>query len=265
MQDRQGAVLKCLEDVRRFLDDNAAELPGIAGSGARTRLDDAITTLSGHATNQNGLGVLAQSATQQYGVLRETLLRDHMRPIAKIAAAELPKTPAVEPLRIPRGRLSAAALATAAKGMAKAAEQFSDVFTKAGMPADFIAQLTAASDAMMGALSDRSDSRGKRGGATQGLTVSTTDARRVIHMLDAFVKRAVGNSDPALIANWNMIKRVPLKTSVAKPNAPATTPSTPPGSSSAPAPTAPTPAAAPTPAPTTSSSATQPAAPAATE
>ncbi len=241
MKSVQGAVQQTLTGVQRFLDDNAAKLPGIAGSGARQRLDDAIARLSGHATAQDGHAIIAQGATQTYRDRRTALLRDHVRPIARIAAAELAGTPAIESLRIPRGKLSAPKLAALANGMATAAAPYVAVFTKAGLPADFLAQITAASDSMMASLSDRATSRGKRGGATAGLTVTASDARKVINMLDALVKRALGGTEPALLADWRIVKHVPQKTSVSKPSTPST-PSTPAGSA---------PAAPPLPAPPT--------------
>ena len=56
------------------------------------------------------------------------------------------------------------------------------------MPDDFVQQLGAAADAMLNALSERAQSRGKRGGATKGLGTKLAHGRRLVQVLDAFVK-----------------------------------------------------------------------------
>jgi hypothetical protein len=91
--------------------------------------------------------------------------------------------------------------------MAKAAEPFARVFITAGMPADFVAQLTAAADALVTAMSDRTHTLGMRRGATRGLEVTLSSGRKVVHMLDAFVRSAL-KDNPSLLANWNLVKRV---------------------------------------------------------
>ncbi|MDQ2666704.1 MAG: hypothetical protein M3Z05_11910 [Gemmatimonadota bacterium] len=70
-----------------------------------------------------------------------------MSHVARVAKADLPNTPAIEPLRMPKGRLTTERLSTAANGMAKAAVPFAPVFVDAGLPSDFVAQLNAAANA----------------------------------------------------------------------------------------------------------------------
>ena len=47
-----------------------------------------------------------------------------------------------------------------------------------------------------------------------GLTQKLSRARKVVHMLDAFVKEAVG-SDKSILDSWNIAKRVRHSTSSA--------------------------------------------------
>jgi hypothetical protein len=232
MQTLQGSVMESLRAVQTFLNDNADKLAEIAKTGARQKLDDAIAELATHASDQTGSNLAAQGNTQKKRILQRALLRDHMAPIARIARADLPPTPEVEPLKMPKGRPTAERLAALADGMAKAASRFTDVFVSAGLPSDFIAQLNAATTAFVSAVNERTQNRGKRGGATKGLKQKLGAARKVVHVLDAFVQTAL-KDDSALLANWNMVKRVrrianrPTSTAPATPPIPPTPPTPP--------------------------------------
>jgi hypothetical protein len=169
-----------------------------------------------------------------------------MAKIARIAAADLPNVPELQPLRMPRGKPTVEKLAALAAGMAKTAEPHTEVFIAAGLPNDFIDQLKAATDAMTNAISERTSSRGRRSGATVGLTQKLSAGRKIVHVLDAFVKSAL-KDDPVLVRNWNLVKRVPRPTGRAASATPPT-PATPGQASPSPTP-APSPVPAPTPAP----------------
>jgi hypothetical protein len=204
--------------VKAFLETNAAKLAGVVQTGARRKLDDAIAELASHVTIQSGSFLDAKGSTQRHVALRAALLRDHMAPIAKIAAADLPNTPAVKPLRMPKGRPTAEKLSAAAYGMGEAAAKFADTFTGAGLPADFVNRLTGAADAMIAALGDRTQSRGQRSGATKGLQATLSRGRKTVAVLDAMVKSAL-HSDPSLLAEWNAVKRVRVVPSRPAPDA----------------------------------------------
>jgi hypothetical protein len=207
MQTNQGNMLQSLRTVQAFLAENAAKLTDVVNTGARRRLDDAITELSVRVSDQTGSALASQGATLKQYTLRRALLRDHMAPISRIARSDLPQTPEIEPLKMPRGRPTVEKLSAAAFGMAKAATPFASVFIAAGVPADFITRLNAAAEALLVSLSDRARSRGKRSGATKGLKSQLASGRKIVHILDAFVRSAL-KDDPALLANWNAVKRV---------------------------------------------------------
>ena len=208
MQTTQGAMLQSLRAVQEFLDAHADRLAGVVQSGSRKRLDDAIDLLEGHVSDQSGSSLAAMGLTQKQRALRIALLRDHMTSISRIAKADLPLTPEFRPLRMPRGKPTPERLAAAATGMAQVAAPFSDLFIKAGLPPDFIVQLSAAADAMVSSLSARTQTRGKARGATTGLKQMLSEGRKIVHILDAFVTTTLKN-DPVLLANWNVVKRVP--------------------------------------------------------
>jgi hypothetical protein len=224
MQTTQGSVLESLHSVQTFLTENADKLGDVVKTGARQKLDDAIAELTTHAEEQQGSHLAAQGNTQEKRSFELVLRRDHMAPIARIARAELPPTPAVEPLKMPKGRPTVARLAALADGMANAATPFADTFISAGLPADFIAQLRAASTAMVASVAERNQNRGKRGGATTGLKQKLGRARRIVHVLDAFIQTAL-KDDQVLLSSWNIVKRVRRNTN--RPTTPTTPPVTP--------------------------------------
>ena len=160
MQTAQGTMLESLRSVATFLDAHADQLGDVVKTGARQKLTEPITALDLHASDQTGGALASQGATQKKASLRQALLRDHMAKIARIAAADLPNVPELQPLRMPRGKPTVEKLAAAASGMAKTAAPYAEVFISAGLPQDFIAHLTAATDAMTGAISERTPSVG---------------------------------------------------------------------------------------------------------
>jgi hypothetical protein len=186
---------------------HADELASVNTTGTRQELDQAIADSAGHATDQTGNTLAAEGATQKQQTLRQTLLRDHMAPIARMARARLPQTPEMAPLRMPRNNSSVQRLATAARGMAQAAVPHGKVFIAAGLPADFITQLNAAADALVQSVNARAQHRSRRTTATTGLRATLTSGRQSIHVLDALVKSAL-KGDPALLAGWRTVKRV---------------------------------------------------------
>ncbi|HZW51483.1 MAG TPA: hypothetical protein VFF05_06465 [Rudaea sp.] len=167
-----------------------------------------MTALEDHAATQTEGTIEAKGLTQKKEALRTKLLRDHMAKIARIARADLPNTPELSHLRMPRGKPTVERLKAAADGMARAAEPHAAVFIAAGMAADFIAQLSAAADALTTAVDDRTQIRTRSRGATVGLKAKLSEGRKVVSILDSFVQTAL-KDNAALLAQWNSVKRVP--------------------------------------------------------
>jgi hypothetical protein len=208
MQTTQGTVLEMMRGVQGFLDTNAAALGGVVRSGSRHQLDDLVLQLSGHASTQSSSSQTAKAATAQAKALRTALMRDHLQPIAAIAAVDLPANPALQAaFKLPKGRPTPEKLVAFARGVAENAAKYADVFIAALMPDDFIAQLNAAADALLATVTDRKQSSQKRGTATSGLKRQVSDANRVLSVIDKAVKSAL-KDNPALLDGWNQIKKV---------------------------------------------------------
>ena len=218
MKAAQGNTLTALEGIQTFLDTHADALPGAVKSDIRKQLDGSIAVLSGHATDQKWGINSAQGATQKHKSARSVLMRDHMAPISRIAHLELPALPEFVALRMPRGNPSVPRLVAAARAMGKEAASHADVFVAAGLPADFVAQLDAAILATLEPVSVRKQSRGTARGATVGLTTQLTTARRIVKVIDAFVRTALKDNAP-LLATWNSVKHA-TKTRVTSVSAP---------------------------------------------
>jgi hypothetical protein len=242
MRTTQGNMLRSLTNVQSFLDEHAGRLAGVVTLGIRKQLDDAIVELSEVATDQQDHTIAAQQLTQRQRSLRTILLQDHMEPIANIARVDLPQTPELEPLRLPTRRLSIARLAVAARAMGKAAQRHNDVLLATGLPVDYLAQLEAATDAMVKSLNDRDASRGKMTGATTGLREKLSRGRRIVRVINTFVRKAL-RGDATLLRNWTSVKRVrivPVQSATAAPATalPASTPDRTSATTDAPATTA---------------------------
>lgn len=222
MKTTQGNMLLSLRNVQGFLQSNASQLAAVVATGVNTRLNAAITALTGHATDQTETLIQAKGSTRTQLSLRTSLLRYHMAPINRIAKLELGNTPELQPFLMPKGTPTLERLKALADGMSKAAAKYTDTFVAAGLPADFIPQMDSVSTEMVQAQSVRSQTTGRRKGATTSLRTLFTNARKIVHVIDTFVHKAAPN-DPGLLSNWNLVKRVP-KTGgrSAAPAAPAT-------------------------------------------
>jgi hypothetical protein len=208
MHSRQGNMLQSLRAVEDFLAANADKLDDIVKTGTRKKLAQLIAALEATVAEQAGTSVMAKGGTNKYLALREALVRDHMAPIARIARAELPPSPEMSALRMPSKDWKMERLAAAAQGMAKAAEPYTTEFVDAGLRPDFIARLSAASNAMVRSVSDRTQTRGRLTGATKGLSTTLASGRKIVDAIDALVTSELAG-DRAMLANWKRVKRVP--------------------------------------------------------
>lgn len=226
MRTSQGSILQSLRAVQGFLDANPSKLGSIKSTGARKNLDEAVLRLESQAAIQTGSFINAKGVTQRKRLLEKELRRDHMSPIARIAKAELPTTPDMRPLRMPHGKPTVEKLVGAANGMADSAAKFADVFISAGLPEDFVARLRAASATLLHSVGERMQHRGQRSGATKGLDLGLKRGRKLVGVIDSLVKTAL-KDDPALLAEWDVVKRVqllPTRPSATATQSPATEP-----------------------------------------
>jgi hypothetical protein len=200
MKYRQGRVLEALRSVQVFLDKNAEVLDPINKSGARKNVDEVAAELQAHAVQQDGGRRKAIGETANQRELR-LALRFAMRPIAEVAAARLREAPQFAALRLPSHRLKGMAMVAAAHAMADAATPHT------GLPAEFIAELRQAADALSGSYDQRRDGQTARAGATRGLEDAERRGRQALRILDALVVPVLGLDD-ALLRAWRSARRI---------------------------------------------------------
>ena len=206
---RQNMVLDTLRRVQLFLDRNDGVLGVINKSGARKTLDAIVAQLSTHAVNQDAGRVNSKGETAKQRAVR-LALRSHMRPVAAFAKAKLRDVPEFKALTLPDSRMNANRLVAAAGAMADAATPHAQVFVDSGLPADFVPQLIKAADDVSGSIDTRAESRGRRVGATAGLSAEDKKGRNALAILDTLVVPMLGTNDQ-LLAEWRSLKRVDHK------------------------------------------------------
>lgn len=254
MRKTQGKLLQSLVAAQEFLRQHADQLGDVVNTGARQKLDEAIADLSAHAAKQTESALTSRAATRQQVVARSALLQEHMAAIARIASAEIPASAGIEKLQLPRKRLSTEQLVTYARGMGNAAQPFTSVFVASGLPLDFAAQLNKAADDVAATVTSRNNQTSALRSATTDLAARLRAARRVVRVLDVFVRRAL-KDQPGLVASWKQAKRVrklPVRPDTTGPAAASGTPAigTTPGSATSVAAATPAPSSPPAPTPT---------------
>lgn len=84
MQARQKQVIEAYQRVQDFLAAHPAP-EGSSYSPSKELLDEVVTRLSTHSSDQAAGGRLSRAETQRQKALRATLRELHLRPISKIA------------------------------------------------------------------------------------------------------------------------------------------------------------------------------------
>ena len=243
MRVQQIRKFDMLRRVQQFLNAFAVKLFGVNAPTARQALDQLVEDMRVNEAEQASNTLNAKSQTAAQAVLRDKLVRDHMRPVALIAAAHLRDVPEFKALQVPKVNVKAAVLVQDANAMAEAAKQYQEVFVGNGRPATFVDDLVAAASAVRASIDARGKSIATRAAARDGLKATATRAHSVLRFLDAQVKSAAAD-DPKILAAWNSAKRigkgkvVPIEATLpasTTPPAPTTSPA--PAISPAPAPT----------------------------
>lgn len=210
MQIWQGNLIEALRGIQAFLDQYAGVLGTIPGSGARKKLDAQVAELMARSAAQDSSRIASLNATQLQYERRVVVLRDHMTPIARIAAAEVEPGPDIHALTMPARGASTQQLYAAAMGMAEAAEPYAAMFVNAGLADDFIAQLRGAANDLLAPVDSRTLSRGVRKGATATMMVLSSRVRKTVRVLDALIQREL-QDDTDLLAQWKSVKRPAAK------------------------------------------------------
>ncbi len=207
MKAQQIRKFEMLRRVQQFLDAFAAKLFGATAAAARQALDQLVEDMRVNEAEQVNNTLNAKGLTAAQAVLRAKLVKDHMRPVALIAAAHLRDVPNFAALQVPKVGVKAPVLVQNANAMAEAAKPYQEVFVGNGRPATFVNDLVAAADAVRASIAARADSIRTKAAARGGLKATATRAHSVLRFLDAQVKSAAAD-DPKILAAWKSAKRI---------------------------------------------------------
>jgi hypothetical protein len=151
-----------------------------------------------------------RGATLEARVLRSTLLLEHMKPLAQLAAAVIPATVRmVAELRMPKRTLTPERLAAAGEAMANAAEQYKAALVGHGLAPDFVDQLRSVTAKYKAIRDTRGQSIASRRGALKSMEASAKEGRGIVSALDVLITQKV-RQNPMLMAEWTQLKRVTL-------------------------------------------------------
>jgi len=213
MQSKQERIYNTARRIQTFLDANDAALGTINKSGMRSELDAVVAALGINSGQQAAGRVNALGETARQRRLRLALRLNHMRPIASVAKARLRDVPNFKSLTLPPAGIRVAGFIAHAQAMAEAAEPYEQVFTDAGLAADFRASLVAAADAVKASIDTRATAHGQRASATGSLAQLARRARLVFNALNDFVVPILSDdlAQGGLLAEWRSVRRVYAK------------------------------------------------------
>lgn len=211
MQRRQQQSLDTFLRVRSFLD--AHPVPGPLTFGdAGDILDDVILRLREFAGVQvTGVERNRGEARRQQQLLRQ-LLELHVRPIVAVAQAQVAPDSDIRlpaSIRMPRARMSITRTIQAVDGLLETVRPYAAIFTAHGLPADFLAQFSAARNAVVDVLGGRAVHVNAHIAARRNLQVQLRRGRSAIVRIDAVIRAAYVNDEGALAA-WRAARRVHL-------------------------------------------------------
>jgi hypothetical protein len=207
MLAKQKQAIEAYQRVQAFLADHPPpESPGYLVQ--KKALDDVVAGLADHAENQVAGRRLRGAEVPRQRALRQALREQHLAPIAQIARATLAGEPGIEKaLKMPGYSLSPIKLVAEASAMRTAAAPFESQFVEAGRPADFLAQLDAAAEAVRQSMLGKARNLGRQVGGRAGIEKEIKRGRRVVDVLDTIVRAAfLGDRD--VLAKWRSAKRV---------------------------------------------------------
>jgi hypothetical protein len=210
MRFTHAAVVQTVAAIQHFLDQNAASLGNVPSSNARARLDDVARKLEEHGRKQVEVELTGTLATQTRLQARDTLIREHMQPIADIARAEAHREPELALITMPRLNVNDQVLIQNARAMAEAASLNKDIFVTGGLALDFLSQMDEAITALVNAREVQKRSIVERVAATRGLEVEGRTALKRIRVLNNFVRPHTKGDEP-LARAWKNARKVARK------------------------------------------------------
>ena len=207
MKTRYTQFLTALRNAQQFLDANGQALGTINQSGARRSLDTVTTQIASLSDTQgtHRMRVIGERAKELR--LARTLRRRHLGPIVKIARASLGHLPEFSDVTLPPASGNTEALASFARTLAGAAEQFAPTFIEAGLTPGFGDRARAAAEQLVQAIGGKGAHRSSRVQATDGIEKQVRQARRAVSMLDSLIHVQLYEQDP-LLAGWRNARAI---------------------------------------------------------
>jgi hypothetical protein len=217
MKFKQQRVLQSLRRVQAWCAANPGLVPAPEGPPANwtplTRQLDALNAI---------VAQLTESAAEQGVQTKRTTLaatdepalrkrvREELHAVTQVAQALRTTVPGIGVLKMPLPNVQSEALLKAADALSRQATTYETVLVEHGLPADFSAQLTAATSALRASIDGRGAARASRTSATKQLVISAGLGTRYVQIMDAALTRALKH-DPARLAEWQSAKRVMVK------------------------------------------------------
>jgi hypothetical protein len=223
MKAKQRYAGDTLRRVQQVLDLHANQVGAVNSSDARKQLDAAVAQLDATVAEQGTRTRDVRGETANVQALSRELRVVHVGPISKYAKSNLTGVPNFTALTPDVHNLSGTRLVEAARAMVGAAEPFAAKFEAAAFPADFLAQLTAAADAVAASVSVRSQKRIVRSGATKQVATALKSGRQAVKSLEALVTRFT-DKDPRFAEEWRVATRIVARPGVVNSTNPAAIP-----------------------------------------
>ena len=206
MRRKQEQLIQALERVEQFLESHPEVMDAVITSAAKGVFSASRARLAQHMRLQEQFARALRNNTGVKRVLRNDLVREHLRPISVVARTRFPDAGEGATFRLPT-RATFLGSVAAGYGMAEAAKAHEQTFLAAGLPAGFIDRLVSATDLLKAALDTKGATNALRVEATAGLHKEGRVARNALRVLDALVRAAV-RQDNALLDRWFAISRV---------------------------------------------------------
>ena len=204
---RQKKTHNALRAIQLFLDAHHDRLYAVNEGGARATLDKSIEELEALCSQQDPTRIQRSSEREAERRARADLLNVHMKPITRIARAELRDAAEFAQLRLPDRGVDVPAVVVWAKEMAKAASALAATFIGWGLAPDFAEKLVAAGQVLERAHDARVAAHARRLGATARMQTEASRAYAVIGVIDSLVVPQLGG-DAQLIKEWQSTKRI---------------------------------------------------------
>ncbi len=207
MNSESRNAYRCFRRVQEYLAANPlADAPVSLGRQLQ-ELNEVVEQLTAAAADQEAGSRLTKAETQHQRELREQLWSRHMLVISRIAREVLGLQGMDKALKLPNKLKAHETVLAAADAMAEAASKQQELFIQHGLPADFVAQLRAATAALRTSLGTRDGTRRRKVTATAGMGVQLRRGKRAVRMLNAILAPHLA-LDPERLAAWNSIRRV---------------------------------------------------------